>query len=91
MKKMITDAFGDKSIKVPFIIPEITKNDKHAVSNALNSSLLTDGPKLHRMKENIDIYDFEIDTKDMTLINSLARNQRLVHNLESNELNYPWD
>ena len=47
--------------------------------------------KLHRMKENIDIYDFEIDTKDMTLINSLARNQRLVPNLESNELNYPWD
>jgi diketogulonate reductase-like aldo/keto reductase len=47
--------------------------------------------KLHRMKENIDIYDFEVDTKDMTLINSLARNQRLVPNLESNELNYPWD
>ena len=47
--------------------------------------------KLHRMKENIDIYDFEIDTKDMTRINSLARNQRLVPNLESNELNYPWD
>jgi len=22
---------------------------------------------------------------------SLARNQRLVPNLESNELNYPWD
>ena len=47
--------------------------------------------KLHRMKENIDIYDFEINTKDMTRINSLARNQRLVPNLESNELNYPWD
>ena len=47
--------------------------------------------KLHRIKENIDIYDFEIDTKDMTIINSLARNQRLVPNLESNELNYPWD
>ena len=50
MKKMITDAFGDKSIKVPFIIPEITKNDKHAVSNALNSSLLTDGPKLRKFE-----------------------------------------
>ena len=50
MKKMITDAFGDKSIKVPFIIPEITKNDKHVVLNALNSSLLTDGPKLRKFE-----------------------------------------
>ena len=41
MKKKI-DAFDDASIKVPFIIPEITKNDKNAVLNALNSSLLTD-------------------------------------------------
>ena len=50
MKKMITDAFGDKSIKVPFIIPEITKNDKHVVASALNSSLLTDGPKLRKFE-----------------------------------------
>ena len=47
MKKKI-DAFGDASIKVPFIIPEITKNDKNAVLNALNSRLLTDGPKLRK-------------------------------------------
>ena len=50
MKKMITDAFGDKSIKVPFIIPEITKNDRYVVSRALNSSLLTDGPKLRKFE-----------------------------------------
>ena len=49
MKKKI-DAFGDASIKVPFIIPEITKNDKNAVLNALNSRLLTDGPKLHKFE-----------------------------------------
>ena len=47
--------------------------------------------KLHRMKENIDIYDFEIDNQDMTQIHSLARNQRLVPNLESTALQYPWD
>ena len=47
--------------------------------------------KLHRMKENIDIYDFEIDNQDMARIHSLARNQRLVPNLESTALLYPWD
>ena len=49
MKKKI-DAFGDASIKVPFIIPEITKDDKNAVLNALNSRLLTDGPKLRKFE-----------------------------------------
>ena len=49
MKKKI-DAFGDATIKVPFIIPEITKNDKNAVLNALNSRLLTDGPKLRKFE-----------------------------------------
>ena len=49
MKKTI-DAFDDASIKVPFIIPEITKNDKNAVLNALNSRLLTDGPKLRKFE-----------------------------------------
>ena len=50
MKKKTIDAFNDASIKVPFIIPEITKNDKSTVSNALNSRLLTDGPKLHKFE-----------------------------------------
>ena len=48
MKKKTIDAFNDASIKVPFIIPEITKSDKNAVLNALSSRLLTDGPKLHK-------------------------------------------
>ena len=47
--------------------------------------------KLERLKENIDIYDFEIDDQDMTRIHSLARDQRLVPNLESTALMYPWD
>ena len=50
MKKKIIDAFNDTSIKVPFIIPDITKNDKNAILNAFNSRLLTDGPKLRKFE-----------------------------------------
>ena len=50
MKKEIVDAFNDTSIKVPFIIPEITKNDKDVVLKALNSRLLTDGPNLRKFE-----------------------------------------
>ena len=50
MKNKTKDAFDDASIEVPFIIPEITKNDKNAVLNALNSRLLTDGPKLRKFE-----------------------------------------
>ena len=50
MKKKTIDVFNDASVKVPFIIPEITKNDKSVISNALNSRLLTDGPKLHKFE-----------------------------------------
>jgi len=45
----------------------------------------------YRLRENIDIFDFEIEYKDMLTIYSLARNQRLVPNLEINELEYPFD
>jgi diketogulonate reductase-like aldo/keto reductase len=44
-----------------------------------------------RLKENSDIYDFNIDESDMNQIYNLARNQRLVPNLELNALLYPWD
>jgi diketogulonate reductase-like aldo/keto reductase len=44
-----------------------------------------------RLRENIDIFDFEIEYKDMLEIYSLERNQRLVPNLEINELEYPFD
>ena len=50
MTKKIVDAFGSSSIKVPFIIPEITKNDKKVVADSLNSRLLTDGPKLRKFE-----------------------------------------
>ena len=45
----------------------------------------------NRLQENIDFYDFEIEYKDMLEIYSLERNQRLVPNLEINELKYPFD
>ena len=47
--------------------------------------------KLERLKENIDIYDFEIDDQDMIRIHSLARGQRLVPNLDTNPLLGAWD
>ena len=50
MIKKVSDAFGSASIKVPFIIPEITKNDKKVVADSLNSRLLTDGPKLRKFE-----------------------------------------
>lgn len=45
----------------------------------------------YRLKENIDIFDFEIDNKDMLQIYTLERNQRIVPNLELNESKYPFD
>ena len=47
--------------------------------------------KKRRLKENIDIYDFEIEDKDMDRIHSLARGQRLVPNLDTNPLLGAWD
>ena len=46
---------------------------------------------LGRLKENSNIYDFNLDESDMEQIFGLQRNQRLVPNLESNESLYPWD
>jgi perosamine synthetase len=37
-------------ITVPFFVPWITREDKKAVIDALNSSLLTDGPKLRQFE-----------------------------------------
>jgi diketogulonate reductase-like aldo/keto reductase len=45
----------------------------------------------YRLKENIDIFDFEIEYKEMLEIYNLERNQRLVPNLEINESKYPFD
>ena len=44
-----------------------------------------------RLQENFEIFDFEIGYQDMLEIYSLERNQRLVPNLEINELTYPFD
>ena len=47
--------------------------------------------KKRRLKENIDIYDFEIDDQDMDRIHGLSRGQRLVPNLDTNPLLGAWD
>src|SRR3989338_11053676 len=43
------DAFNT-GIKVPFFSPWITKEDKIAVADAMDSALLTDGPKLRKFE-----------------------------------------
>lgn len=45
------DAFNQSSIKVPFFSPWITKEDKKSVMKALDSTLLTDGPKLREFEK----------------------------------------
>ena len=45
-KRKNSDAFDDLHIKVPFVLPEITNEDKRAILAALDQNLLTDGPKL---------------------------------------------
>ena len=50
------DAFDDNSISVPFVIPIITKEDKSVVSKALDSVLLTDGPKLREFEKMFSKY-----------------------------------
>lgn len=50
------DAFGNKSIKVPFFNPYISKQDKIAVNSALNSTLLTDGPRLQEFENKFSAF-----------------------------------
>ena len=45
-KRKNSDAFNDLHIKVPFVLPEITNEDKRAILATLDQNLLTDGPKL---------------------------------------------
>jgi dTDP-4-amino-4,6-dideoxygalactose transaminase len=47
MKK---DVFQNNSIKVPFVLPEITADDKKVILRMLKNSLLTDGPKLQEFE-----------------------------------------
>ncbi len=51
MKKKL-DAFNDKKIKVPFVVPTINSSDKKEIMYALSSNLLTDGPNLRKFEKN---------------------------------------
>ena len=48
--KKSKDAFNNPSIKVPFFLPQITNDDKKSINDALQSPLLTDGPKLRQFE-----------------------------------------
>ena len=50
-KRNDSDVFDDKRIKVPFVLPEITNEDKKAILSILNQNLLTDGPKLKEFEK----------------------------------------
>ena len=52
MKSKKRDVFDDNSIKVPFVVPNITKSDKTLIQKALNSRLLTDGPFLKKFESS---------------------------------------
>ena len=56
-----------------------------------NAVVIPKSAKKRRLKENIGIYDFEIDNQDMDRIHSLARGQRLVPNLDTKPLLGAWD
>jgi dTDP-4-amino-4,6-dideoxygalactose transaminase len=56
MTKKIVDVFRNKKIRVPFFIPDISKSDKLAVMNALNSRMLTDGPQLRKFEREFAKY-----------------------------------
>jgi len=43
-------------LKVPFFVPEITNQDKQSILKTLNSSMLTDGPKLREFERNFAKY-----------------------------------
>ena len=52
MKSNRNDAFQDKSIKVPFVVPNIDNSDRKAVITALESNLLTGGPTLRKFENS---------------------------------------
>ena len=51
MKSKRNDAFQNKSIRVPFVLPNIDSSDKKAIAIALKSNLLTDGPILRKFEK----------------------------------------
>tara|TARA_Y100000310_G_scaffold67029_1_gene62347 strand:+ start:5047 stop:6216 length:1170 start_codon:yes stop_codon:yes gene_type:complete len=51
-----TDAFNNKKIKVPFVVPTINSNDKTQILKALSSNLLTDGPNLREFEKKFQKY-----------------------------------
>ena len=51
-----TDAFDNKKIMVPFVVPTINSDDKNQILKALSSNLLTDGPNLREFEKKFQNY-----------------------------------
>ena len=45
------DTVKNSRIKVPFFVPNISKDDKKEILNALDKPILTDGPKLREFEK----------------------------------------
>jgi len=56
MTKKTIDVFHNKKTRVPFFVPDISKADKLAVMDALNSTMLTDGPQLRKFEQKFAKY-----------------------------------
>ena len=54
--KQSENIFKKSNFRVPFFIPNINTNEKKSVSQALNSSLLTNGPNLFKFENDFSKY-----------------------------------
>jgi len=57
----------EKSLKVPFFVPNITTKDKIVIKKALNTPFLTDGPNLRKFEQNFGKF---VGTKYATAVSN---------------------
>lgn len=50
------DAFGNRTIRIPFFQPHIDESDKAVVKDALGATLLTDGPILQKFENRFSVF-----------------------------------
>ena len=72
------DAFNNKKIKVPFVVPTINSSDKKEIMSALSSNLLTDGPNLRKFEKN-----FSTLTKSLFSVGVSNATSALILSLKS--------
>ena len=72
-KRNDSDVFDDKRIKVPFVLPEITNEDKKAILSILNQNLLTDGPKLKEFEKKLRTMRQELERVKLSYENKAGK------------------